>query len=150
MNRYQDKYNPKRRIRECSADDLLELSALGAKVSYGGNPEHKRNPGDFGLCPPSSPRPAKSLCDAVCVYHRSEALDLLRKGIDLGLVSEQVNEHGFPRNIWSVVKMEGEKIVPLESQLENPVLGIYHGYPLPESDPMYSCVLKKWRQFQHG
>jgi len=32
------------------------LLALSEKATYGGNPEHKRNPGDFGLSPPALPR----------------------------------------------------------------------------------------------
>lgn len=37
------------------------LLALSRKATYGGNPEHKRNPGDFGLSPPALPRQGKSL-----------------------------------------------------------------------------------------
>ena len=51
------------------------------RVKYGGNPEHKRNPGDFGLTPPSQPRADKTLCDEVAVFKRTTALRLLRKGI---------------------------------------------------------------------
>jgi len=59
-------FNPKRSIRECAAAD--ECSLLMDLVTYDGNPEHKRNPGDFGLTPPSSPRPDKTLCDGVASY----------------------------------------------------------------------------------
>lgn len=43
------------------ACDFNHLAKLASQVKYGGNPEHKRNPGNFGLTPPSGPRPGKSL-----------------------------------------------------------------------------------------
>ena len=61
-------FNPKRRIAENSEKDQLEMLAKQAR--YGGNPEHKRNHGDFGLAPPSSPRPDKTLCDGAYVTKR--------------------------------------------------------------------------------
>ena len=63
---------------------------LAGRVTYGGNPEHKRKPGDFGLTPPAAPQADKSLCDAVGVFDLRTALCLLREGIKRGLVSEQV------------------------------------------------------------
>ena len=145
MNRYKDSFNPKWKIRICSSEDALYLKNLQSKVSYGGNPQHKRNPGDFGLKPPAEPRPAKSLCDAVGVFKRSEALALLRKGIAQGLVSARTNDNGFPQNIWSVIELADGRRIPLESQIENPLAGAYHGYPLPQADPMHDLILEKWR-----
>lgn len=77
-------FNPKRRIctrQECQSLQEV-LSALLEDVRYGGNPEHKRNPGDFGLAPPSAPRPGKTLCDEVQIFTRTEALKLLRISAD--------------------------------------------------------------------
>ena len=37
-------------------------------------------------------------------------------------------------------------LIPLESQIENPYTGVYHGYPLPQTDPMYEEVLKRWSE----
>lgn len=56
MMRRRRTYNPKRRIRPLPLDPqaLSELSAMVEQVQYGGNPEHKRHPGDFGLVPPIS------------------------------------------------------------------------------------------------
>ncbi len=105
LNRRYNRYNAKRRIRRCSSKDAAYLEELLSKVSYGGNPQHKKNPGDFGLNPPCEPRAMKSLCDEVSVFSRAEALRLLRKGIEYGLISERINENGFPQNIWST--MEG-------------------------------------------
>jgi hypothetical protein len=34
--------------------------------------------------------------------------------------------------------------VPVEAQLENAERGIYHGYPMPVSDPFRREVLARW------
>jgi hypothetical protein len=66
---------------------MIEEFAKGAR--YGGNPEHKRDPGDFGLDPPSSPRPGKTLCDVVQIRTRAASLALLRTGLRKGMFSVQ-------------------------------------------------------------
>jgi len=131
-------YNPKRHI----ASGLVQpdLDRLAATVHYGGNPEHKRNPGNFGLTPPASPRPHKTLCDEAGIFNRRLALELLQSGIRHGLVSEP-RENGYPQNVWAV-SAEG---VPLEAQLENAGNGTYHGYPMPEEDPFRDIVIANWR-----
>ena len=53
MKSRYNQFNPKRRLLQPSAEDVERLCVLAEKVVYGGNPEHKRNPGDFGLTPPS-------------------------------------------------------------------------------------------------
>ncbi|HOJ04258.1 MAG TPA: hypothetical protein PK916_09670 [Bacteroidota bacterium] len=130
-------YNPKRAIstRPVEAD----LSRWSQSVEYGGNPEHKKNPGDFGLTPPASPRPDKTLCDGVGIFDRATALRLLREGVRRGLVSEQMRQ-GYPQNIWAVTS-DG---VAMEAQLENAGTGTYHGYPLQEKDPFRGIVLHHW------
>ncbi|MEI7731026.1 MAG: hypothetical protein WCO56_15730 [Verrucomicrobiota bacterium] len=130
-------FNPKRRI--ASAPVQADLDRLADKVHYGGNPEHKRNPGDFGLTPPASPRRNKTLCDGVGVFSRALALELLRDGIRCGLVSEW-DGTGFPQNVWSV----STNGIPLEAQLENAANGTYHGYPMPEDDAFREIVISKW------
>lgn len=130
-------FNPKRRI--ASAPVQADLDRLAGEVRYGGNPEHKRNPGDFGLSPPASPRRTKTLCDGAGVFSRALALELLREGIRRGLVSDW-NGTGYPQNVWSV-SADG---VPLEAQLENPANGTYHGYPMPEDDAFREIVISKW------
>ena len=64
-------FNPKRRIAE--TEDSERLIWLAQNVRYGGNPQHKRNPGDFGLVPPSQPRPDKTLCDEAGITSIKEA-----------------------------------------------------------------------------
>jgi hypothetical protein len=132
-------FNPKRRL--CSGELLQErqqaLSAQIEKVRYRGNPEHKRNPGDYGLDPPSAPRPGKTLCDQVEIYSRAEALTLLQAGVLRGTFSVQQRD-GWPQNVWAVTE-RGEL---LEAQVEGQ--GIYHGYPMAEADPFRKKILDRW------
>src|ERR1019366_8156585 len=137
--RKRKSYNPKRRIcsEEQAVSRLQTLNALGVQPPYNANPEHKRNPGDFGLDPPRSPRLGKTLCDAVRIYTRAEALRLLSDGLTKGVFS--VQERGvWPQNVWAVT--DGGQ--PLEAQLEGD--GIYHGYPMPQDDPLRQEVLARW------
>lgn len=137
--RRRSSYNPKRRIRRNVEKETLD--SLASAVSYGGNPEHKRNPGDFGLIPPSQPRADKTLCDTVAIFSRVEATRLLREGINRGLISEN-ERNGFPQNIWAVTA-EG---FALEAQLENADRGSYHGYPMAETDPFREEIIKQWNR----
>jgi hypothetical protein len=134
------KVNTKRRLRAApvTLKEKEELNALAQRVSYGGNPMHKRNPGDFGLTPPSAPREGKTLCDGVAVFKRSEAEELLRSGVRRGLVSVH-SKNGWPKNVWAVVRA-----MPVEGILENPDTGKYHGYPMLSHDPLYYEVVKRW------
>ena len=116
-----------------------ELARLAGCVKYGGNPEHKSNPGDFQLKPPAQPRADKTLCDRVGIFKSSEALRLLQEGARKGLISER-EQGGFSQNIWSVT----EDGTPLEAQLENQTQGAYHGYPLAKNDDFRDVVLKRW------
>lgn len=133
------KFNHKRRFASRLPKKKV-LQELAARLRYGGKPEHKRNPGDFGLTPPALPRDHKSLCDNVCVFERAEALKLLRLGARKGMISEW-DGSGYPKNIWSIT----DDGVPLEAQLENPADGTYHGYPLEENDPFREEVIAQWR-----
>jgi len=57
--------NPKRRFARELPD---ELGTRANAVRYGGNPEHKRSPGNFGLIPPAAPRADKTLCDGAGIF----------------------------------------------------------------------------------
>jgi len=118
---------------------VQERHDFARQVTYGGNPEHKRDPGDFNLNPPSQPRADKTLCDIAEIFARAEAERLLRRGVERGMVSKQWIGC-FPQNIWSVT----DKGIPLEAQLENRDKGTYHGYPIPEGDPFRAEVLERW------
>ena len=128
--RKRKSFNPKRRL--CTDAQLAERRDLI-------HSEHKRNPGDFGLDPPNSPRPGKTLCDAVQIHTRAAALALLRTGLTRGVFSVQ-ERSGWPQNVGAVTG-DGE---PLEAQLEGD--GIYHGYPMPQDDPFREVVLARWKQ----
>lgn len=132
-------FNPKRRIRQDVTP--AELERLVDSIHYTGNPEHKRNPGDFGLMPPSQPRPDKALCDTVNIFSRRKATELLRAGVRKGLISER-QRNGYPQNIWVVT----ENGCPLEAQLENPEQGTYHGYPIPDTDPFRKEIIERWNR----
>jgi hypothetical protein len=134
------KRNPKRRLHaELPAARRRELAR---SVKYTGSPVHKRNPGDFGLKPPAAPRPGKSLCDDVSIFQQKLAQDLLQKGVEAGLVSNDAEE-GFPRHIWMVY--EGRVI---EARCDNKEAATYHGYPLEADDPMADAVWREWARRQ--
>jgi len=131
-------FNPKRRLlHELPSSE--DRDRWARKVRYGGNPEHKKNPGDFGLSPPCDPRQGKTLCDNVEIFRRDEALRLIKEGIRRGLVSEQIR-NAWPQNIWAVAPNG----MPVEAQLENPANGTYHGYPLQDADPFCRTVKEIW------
>lgn len=139
MRRRYSQFNAKRRFKQLEEGDLQRLGELARAVGYGGNPEHKKNPGDFGLSPPSDPRVGKSLCDDVGIFSRAEALALLQEGLRRGLVSDRFLGN-WPKNVWALTA-QGR---PIEAQLENPALGTYHGYPMPSSDPLATEVARRW------
>ena len=130
-------FNNKRKLQSGSVSP--ELLALVDQVTYGGNPEHKRNPGNFGLKPPADPRPYKTLCDDCGIFDVAIAESLLRSGLERGFTSQQMKGR-WPQNIWAVT----DKGYPVEAQLENKDQGTYHGYPMPESDPMRDIIYNLW------
>ena len=139
--RQRRSFNPKREIMPVAGIKSAEgfLQALAAKVRYGGNPEHKRNPGDFNLTPPAAPRRGKTLCDDARIFRRADALSLLQSGIRMGLVDARWNLDGWPQIVWAV-SPDG---CPLEAQREAD--GVYHGYPMQEADPLRDVVIGRWR-----
>lgn len=143
MKRRYAQFNSKRKLLSPSEAEVrvAELQALASRARYGGNPEHKKNPGDFGLVPPSDPRQGKSLCDVAKIFKRNEAEELLRTGLSKGLVSDRMAGE-WPKNVWSVT----DDGFAMEAQLENPNLGTYHGYPMPETDPLSREVILRWER----
>ncbi len=114
------------------------MAELAERVGYGGNPQHKSNPGDFGLTPPSQAREFKTLCDTVGIFRRAQALALLQEGIRRGLVSART-KNGCPKHVWAVTD-RGE---PLEAILEDEQRGVYHGYAMGDDDPFAETVLAR-------
>lgn len=140
MRSRRDKFDYKRSI--CSSEALagVDRALLSERVSYCGNPAHKKNPGDFGLTPPSGPRPGKSLCDAAAIFEKDVATRLLKEGLRRGLVSAHFDGE-WPKVIWSVT----EDGIVLEARLENRETGAYHGYPIQSTDPFVELILTHWR-----
>jgi hypothetical protein len=134
-------YNPKRRIAVSGSVPPHRLGELARKASYGGNPEHKRSPGDYGLTPPASPRPGKTLCDGEKQLLREEAAGLLSAGLRKGMMSPCAAD-SWPQNVWALSEA-GEAF---EAQLENPTLGAYHGYPMPQNDDFRAVVQAEWNK----
>ena len=132
-------FNPKRRI---DTADTGNLPHLATQVRYTGNPEHKRNPGDFCLNPPARPRYDKTLCDDAGIFTKAEAQRLLMEGARRGLISKREQPGGLPQNIWAVTANG----YPLEAQLENKTQGTYHGYPVPDNDPFRDRILEHWNR----
>jgi hypothetical protein len=56
MKRRNGTYNTKRQLADLANWPQARLEQLGQRLLYGGNPEHKRNRGDFNLTPPSGAR----------------------------------------------------------------------------------------------
>jgi hypothetical protein len=133
-------YNPKRRIAPPDTLSADERHAFSASVNYGGNPEHKRSPADYGLTPPVQPRPGKTRCDGNRQILKEEATEILRNGLLKGMFS-QCEASQWPKNIWSVSAMDEV----FEAQLENVAQGTYHGYPLPENDDFRRVVKQEWK-----
>jgi hypothetical protein len=119
--------------------DQAYLDHLVFSVGYGGNPEHKKDAGNFELQTSTAKRADYSLCDFVAISKRAVALDALRVGIKRRLISKQ-RRNGFPQNVWSLT----ESGVALEAQLENETLGTYHGYPMDPEDPFVPIVKAHW------
>ena len=136
-------FNPKRALVD--SPPRAKLEALSQKIGYGGNPEHKQNPGNFGLTPPACRKRSKALCDNTRVFDKETALYLLREGAKRGLISKQERK-GFPQNIWAITK-DG---MPLEAQLENAEKGTYHGYPMDGDDPLIEDVRTRWEEGENA
>lgn len=132
-------FNPKRRLAPFDENDVELRKALANCAKYGGNPEHKLKPSDFGLTPPTSPRAGKTLCDKSRDFSRAQALQLLNDGFVRGMVSVQ-ERGGWPQNVWAVIDNEA-----YEAQLENQE-GVYHGYPMPADDDFRRLVLLEWNR----
>ena len=116
-----------------------ERAHMNAEAQYEGSPYHKRNPGNFGLTPPSAPRPDKTLCDEAQIFDLESTRRLFTKGIDRGLVSESTTL-GFPKEFW-VVDEQGRVFEAMYGGSRD---GAYHGYPVRQSDPFHAVLVSAW------
>jgi hypothetical protein len=113
---------------------------LLASATYEGSPLHKRDPGDFGLTPPAAPRAEKTLCDEAGITSREAAVDLFRRAVRRGLVSEATTHGGYPKQIW-IVDDSGRVFEAMHGGNWD---GAYHGYPIRRSDPLHDLVTRAW------
>lgn len=118
-----------------------ERRALRSVVTYEGSPHHKRNPGNFGLTPPAAPRLDKTLCDEARVFDRAVANQLLANAIERGLVSEAIAD-GFPKQLWAI----DDAGQVFEAMYGGSVRGVYHGYPIRRTDPLFEEISKLWAE----
>jgi hypothetical protein len=116
-----------------------EITTLLTKISYRGNPVHKRHPENFGFPSGSGPRPAKTLCEDADVFSLDEAQQLLQEGVRRSTVSA-TKRGAFPQTVWAVTV--GGRVV--EARLDNQTQGTYHGFPIQPSHPICEEVKQKW------
>lgn len=128
-------------VRKIRAQRLSndERTFLRKCASYEGSPLHKRDPNDFGLTPPTNPRPDKTLCDEADIFEKRRALELFERAIEVGLVSEATAANDFPKQLWVV---DGERV--FEVMYGGSKAGCYHGYPIRRSDPLFNQVVAAW------
>ena len=138
--------NPERRIADADQLDLDFLNWLIDNAEYTGSAHHKRISADYGLDPPTAPRPDKSLCDGKDVVLIKEAIGLFRNGIAQGMVSAPGDGDGdwrrFPKYVWSV-SADRRVFEAVHSKRTNN----YHGYELTEDDDvMRREVIYRWEE----
>jgi hypothetical protein len=132
------RFSSKRRLANPTPSEAVLLE-LARRVTYGGSPYHKRDPGDFGLIPPAQPRPDKTLCDDAGIIRVADAIHWLREGVRRGMISA-IEMRDFPSHVWAVT----QNGIVLEAALTNVDQGQYHGYPLFEPDPFREVILERW------
>ena len=126
--------NRKRQIAKHGDFNAEQLARIAAQAQYGGSALHKSKPADYGLDPPVSPRPTKSLCDGLRVVQADEARSLLLAGIHRGMVSTWPHD-GLPKYVWAQ-DAQGEVY---EAKLGGDMRS-YHGYRLGDDEE----AMKKW------
>lgn len=90
---------------------------------------------------PPKPRADKTRCDPQRTPGLQNAVNLLKSGFDLGMVSVR-HRQGWPQNVWTV-DADG---IAYEAQLGNAGQGAYHGYPMKLDDPFTEVVRQEWSQ----
>ncbi|HWA24074.1 MAG TPA: hypothetical protein VG734_00260 [Lacunisphaera sp.] len=131
-------FNRNRRMISLPVDKEAQkrLDVWAESASYEGVSYHKRSPHEFNLPQAGQPRRAKTLCDEVPIRRLADALRLLREGIRRGLVSPQ-ERNGWPQHAWAV--FNGRALEAKQSSQ-----GVYHAYPLQNSDPFADEVIRRW------
>jgi hypothetical protein len=141
-----------RRAREATEREIRntplsndERAFLRAHAAYEGSPFHKKEPNNFGLTPPTYPRPDKTLCDEAGITDKAIAFALFARALEVGLVSRAWKD-GFPKQIWVVD--DGNQV--FEVIYGGSTTGRYHGYPVRLRDPLFEQVRAAWGRLSHG
>ncbi len=122
-----------------------ERTFLRAHAAYEGSPFHKKEPNNFGLTPPTYPRPDKTLCDEAGITDKAIAFALFDRALEVGLVSRAWKD-GFPKQIWVVD--DGNQV--FEAIYGGSKRGCYHGYPVRLRDPLFAQVRTAWETLRHA
>lgn len=131
---------PGRRLAPEGFLDEKAIELLVGKLRYVGSSLHKLRPGDYGLVPPTNPRPSKSPCDDLRSILSHEAMELFRKGIKLGMVSE-FPPGGAPKYVWAVD--DDGQVYEAKTKPERET--DYHGYRIGEDEPQVrKYILGEW------
>jgi hypothetical protein len=85
------------------------------------------------------------LCDEAGIFRRQDAVELLAKGVERGLISEAKRSSGFPNQIWVVDSM-GQVFEAMQGGHRDEC---YHGYPIRRSDPFFDEVSEIWMSKDH-
>ena len=139
-SRKRQSNRPDRRVFPAGALDEDSAAALIGRCRYAGAAFHKLKPADYGLTPPSAPRPNKSVCDDLRPMRRAEARALLEAGIRRGMVSF-FDSDAVPKYIWAVDR-HGEVF---EAKTKPGREAAYHGYRLGDDDDFRAHILQLWK-----
>jgi hypothetical protein len=134
-----------RAIRDVPLTDA-QREFLRQHAAYEGSPLHKREPNNFGLVPPASPRPDKTLCDEAGVVEKQVAIALFERAITVGLVSAKDRVQGFPAQMW-VVDDSGRVFEMIYGGSRT---GRYHGYPIRRANPLFDKISLAWAVRRHA
>lgn len=134
-----------RSIRDQPLTDK-QRAFLQEQARYEGSPLHKKDPHNFDLTPPTSPREDKTLCDEAGIFEKQVAFDLFALAIDVGLVSAKDKVEGFPAQMW-VVDEHGRVFEMIYGGSRT---GRYHGYPIRRSNPLFERISVAWAARRHA
>jgi hypothetical protein len=134
-----------RSIRDVPLTDQ-QRDFLRAHARYEGSPLHKKEPHNFDLTPPTSPRIDKTLCDEAGIVEKRVAFALFARAIDVGLVSAKDKVAGYPAQMW-VVDADGRVFEMIYGGSRE---GRYHGYPIRRTNLLFNQILTAWAARRHG
>lgn len=133
---------PDRRLAPIETLTEAELKRVIATARYVGINIHKLHPGDYGFVPPVNPRPTKDVCDDLRIVLKKEAAELMRDGVQRGMVSH-FEPGQLPKYIWAI---DGDGEV-YEAKTKPGQDRDYHGYRLGNDErDMRRYILAEWKK----